>query len=593
MLNTLKPYIKEIDEELDVNLEIPHVAYVEAKKEIPQILLFKNPVDREKGITYSTPVLMNLFANHEITEKIFGEPLDSIAAKIEKALKIKPPKSFSDKMGMLFDMLDMRHVFPKRSDKRGTCQAKTLNSLDEIPILKTWSEDGGKFITMGQVYTASIDGEVNNVGMYRLQVYEDATLGLHWQIHKDSNHIFHEYKQAGEKMPVSIAIGGDPLYTWCATAPMPHGIFELLLYGFIRNKNPKLVKCLTNDLYVPEDADFVIEGWVDPEEMKIEGMFGDHTGYYTLKEPYPFMEVSKITSKSDPLYYATVVGKPPLEDKYMGHGTERIFLPLLKTQTPSLIDYRMPENGVFHNLILLKIKTQYPGHSLQIMHALWGVGQMSFVRHAIFVDETAPDLTDDEEITKHILDRIDASRLFPSKGILDALDHASNNVLIGGKIGIDATGERVSSSVRTLSDEKLFETMQILDADITAIAQYFTDTANPICVVQYTKTKPAKEIYEKLFALKEHLKIVVFVDEHNHVNNPYMLLWRVTNNIEVDRDVWVRDVIGIDGTNKSKMDGFMREWPKDVVCEKEVLDSLQKKGIIDIDQAFIERFSLL
>ena len=243
--------------------------------------------------------------------------------------------------------------------------------------------------------------------MYRLQVYDDNTVGMHWQIHKDSNHFFHEFKKAGKKMPVSIGIGGDPMYIWCGQAPLPIGVFELMLYGFVKNKAAKLVKSITNDIYVPADNDYIIEGFVDPSKMKIEGAFGDHTGYYTLEEEYPFREVTAITQKKEPVFLATVVGKPPLEDKYMGHATERIFLPLLQTTCPDLLDYYMPENGVFHNLILAKIKTLYPGHAQQMMHAFWGVGQMSFVKHAIFVNEDAPELTDHDKLAKHILNRID------------------------------------------------------------------------------------------------------------------------------------------------------------------------------------------
>ena len=260
---------------------------------------------------------MNIFANKALTQDIFGAHPDTIAKEISWLLEFKPPKGFLAKLKALPRLLKLRSVFPKRLKMKGECQEVICYTidLDMFPILKTWSEDGGRFITMGQVYTQSLDGTKQNLGMYRLQQYDKDKLGMHWQIHKDGAHFFHEYKKAGKKMPVSVAIGGDPLYIWCGQAPMPSGMFELLLYGLIRGKNAKLVKSLTNDIYIPSDVDIVIEGYVDPNESKIEGPFGDHTGYYTLKEEFPFMHVEKITTKKNPLFHATVVGKPPLEDK--------------------------------------------------------------------------------------------------------------------------------------------------------------------------------------------------------------------------------------------------------------------------------------
>ena len=248
---------------------------------------------------------------------------------------------------------------------------------------------------------------------------------------------------------------------------------------FIRNKNPRLVKSLTNNIYIPEDVDIVIEGFVDVEDMKIEGPFGDHTGYYTLKEPYPFMLVETITTKKNPIYQATVVGKPPLEDKYMGWATERIFLPLLKPLAPTLIDYHMPENGVFHNLILVKMEIKYKGHTQQVMHSFWGVGQMSFVKHIIFVNENSPKLTDYKKITEHILNRISIKKIFISEGVVDALDHSSNETLVGGKLGVDATLNRIIDEVEDtilIDDKELLKRMKNLDNNIIKVKQYFINT---------------------------------------------------------------------------------------------------------------------
>ncbi len=590
-----KDLLKIIDEKLDVNLEIPHIAYVETKKEKQKVLLFTNPIDKEKKTEYTTPVLMNIFNNDTLKFIFNNKSFDELISEIENILKPKKPKNLKEKIDAFKMLWKIKNVFPKEV-KKGECQEviKTDNiDLFSLPVLKTWEKDGGKFITMGQVYTKSLDGSKVNLGMYRLQIYDNKRLGLHWQIHKDSNHFFHEYKKAGKKMPVSIAIGGDPLYTWAATAPLPIGMNELFLYGFIK-KQAEVVKSITNDIFIPKDVDFVIEGYCDPEEMEIEGMFGDHTGYYTLKEPYPVLNVTAITHKKNPIFYATVVGKPPLEDKFMGYATERFFLPLLKTNVPDLIDYRMPENGVFHNLILCKIAPLYKGHSLQIAHALWGVGQMSFVKHAIFVDESAPELNDYENLAKYILNRFDKSKILISKGIVDALDHSSSESLVGGKLGVDATGEVVERKVEVINDEELLSKVKNLDNSIVALKQYFTDTANPICVIQYEKYRPAKELFVKLKFLERYLSIVVFVDtKQNDVNNPYMLVWRVTNNIDASRDIFIDSFIGIDGTNKSEIDGFKREWPDDVNCTKEVIENLRKRKLIDITDEEIEYFQIV
>jgi len=591
--------LKIIDEPLDVELEIPHIAYVEVKKEDSRPILFTKPVNKAKGIEYDMPVLMNIFANKEITEKIFGKHPDDVAEGIEELLKLKPPKTFKAKLAMIPKLFSLKNVFPKRLKFRGECQEviipKEEVDLDRLPILKTWEEDGGPFITMGQVYTQSLDGQMQNLGMYRLQQYDKNRLGMHWQIHKDASHFFDQYQKAGKKMPVTVAIGGDPLYIWCGQAPMPHGMFEMLLYGFVRNKNAQLVKSVSNDIYIPRDVDIVIEGFVDPKLMEIEGPFGDHTGYYTLKEPFPVMEVETITMKKEPVFAATVVGKPPLEDKYMGWATERVFLPMLKPMAPDLIDYNMPENGVFHNLILAKMKVMYKGHAQQFMHAFWGVGQMSFVKHALFVGEDAPELEASEALTEHILNRLSKEKVLITSGIVDHLDHSSKEQFVGGKLGVDATGDEVEDGMEALlDDDALLEKIQQIDSSVVALKQYMTHTKNPICIIAVNKKKSQLKLIKKLKELKAHIKLLVIVDEaNNDLNDPYMLVWRVVNNIDAQRDVKLKPFIAIDATNKSEVDGFEREWPGDTFCTKAVLDSLQEKGLIDIDKAFIQRFGLL
>ncbi|MDD2789692.1 MAG: menaquinone biosynthesis decarboxylase [Sulfurimonas sp.] len=590
--------LRVIDEELDIYLEIPHVAYVEVKSPDSKALLFTNAVDRKSGKKFDAPILMNVFCSPKVVELLIGDG-DAIGARIEELLHMKPPSGFMDKLSMFGTLFNLKSVFPKKLSKKGECQEVIKlghdAKLSDLPVLTTWEQDAGAFITMGQVYTKSLDGNLSNLGMYRLQVHDDHTLGMHWQIHKDSNHFFHEYKKAGKKMPVSVGIGGDPLYIWCGQAPLPIGVFELMLYGFIRGKNAELVKCITNDLYVPRDVDYVMEGFVDVENLRIEGPFGDHTGYYTLDEEYPFMEVTAITHKKNPIFAATVVGKPPLEDKYMGHATERIFLPLLKTTAPDLLDYYMPENGVYHNLILAKIKTLYPGHAQQVMHAFWGVGQMSFVKHAIFVGEDAPALTDHEALTEHILNRIDIDDLMLSRGVVDALDHSSNKFGVGGKLGIDCTGELVQKSeIDLLEDAVLYAKMRAITDEVIELKQYFTNTNTPLCVISVDKRRTQKELFADLTLLLEHIKVLIVVDaKNNYLDNPYMLIWRVVNNIDANRDFhFAHKSLCIDATNKNAMDGFTRRWPDDVSCTPSVIEALKRKGVIAIDAAFERKFLL-
>jgi len=586
--------LKIIEDELDIYLEIPHIAYVEIKKENSKAILFTNVVDRKNAKKFDIPVLMNIFCNEKAVKLFIGDA-DKIGMQIESLLKLKAPVNISEKISTLTKLFALKNTIPKKLKIKAECQEVVKlgkdAKLSDLPILTTWEQDGGAFITMGQVYTQSLNGEFKNLGMYRLQVYADNTLGMHWQIHKDSNHFFHEYKKAGKKMPVSIGIGGDPMYIWCGQAPLPIGVFELMLYGFIKNKPAKLVKSITNDIYIPADNDFVIEGFVDTNKLKIEGPFGDHTGYYTLEEEFPFMEVSAITSKKNPIYLATVTGKPPIEDKYMGFATERIFLPLLKTTASDLIDYYMPENGVFHNLIIAKINSFYPGHANKMMHVFWGVGQMSCVKHAIFVNFDAPELTNHKEITKYILNRVNIEDILVSKGVVDHLDHSSVKFAVGGKLGLDCTGNEVKELRITLLDDKdLLEKMQNINKDIKYLKQYYKDTKNPICVISVEKTKSQKYIFEELKPLFSYIKILIIVDNRsNDLQNPYMLIWRVTNNIDANRDLYISgQTLCLDGTNKNSFDNFQRRWPDDVNCTKSVIDSLVKRKILDIDDEFIK-----
>ena len=591
--------LRVIEEELDIYLEIPHLAYAEVKKKDGgKALLFKNAVDKRSGKKFQDDVIMNVFGSYKRCELLFGRTIESVADEITKLLHMRPPEGFFNKLSMAGELFALKNIFPKKLKSGGICQqVKYLDEnidLYKLPVLTTWEQDGGPFITMGQVYTQSLDGEMVNLGMYRLQVYDKNHLGMHWQIHKDSSHFFDQYQKAGKKMPVSVAIGGDPLYTWCATAPLPYGVNELLMYGLIKKEPAKLVKSLTTPLYIPQDVDYVIEGWVDTHDLKVEGPFGDHTGYYTLKEPYPVMEVSAITTKKEPVFLATVVGKPPLEDKYMGWATGKIFFPLLKTTAPDLLDYHMPENAGFHNLILAKMKPLYKGHAKQFMHAFWGAGQMSFVKHAVFLDENAPTLENYEAVATYILDRFTPRSIFITEGILDALDHSSPEALVGGKLGIDATSANKVEAPQLLGDDELFSRVKELIPDAMNLHQFMRRTKNPITVISVKKTKNAKSYFDALIELSMHIRIVVFVDEaKNDIFNPYMLIWRVTNNMDAIRDVYISGLmVGIDGTNKNLLDGFSREWPDDVECTQSVVDALKQKGVWDLSDKMYEKFQL-
>lgn len=594
-----KGELRIIDTPLDINLEIPHLAYAEVKKENGgKALLFTHPVDKATGKQFDIPVVMNLFGSYRRTELLFGRQVEGVASEIEKLLHMKPPQGFKEKIGMLGDLFAMKDIFPKKLKTRGSCQEIVKQGDDvnlyDLPILTTWEEDGGPFITMGQVYTQSLDGALVNLGMYRLQVYDKNHLGMHWQIHKDSSHFFDQYQREGKKMPVTIAIGGDPLYTWCATAPLPYGVNELLLYGLIKKESPKLVESLTTPLFIPEDVDFVIEGWVDTAKLRVEGPFGDHTGYYTLKEFYPELEVSAITHRKDPYYLATVVGKPPLEDKYMGWATERVFLPLLKTNAADLIDYHMPENGVFHNLILAKMKPLYKGHAKQFMHIFWGSGQMSFVKHALFFGEDAPKLTNYEALITYALNRFLPKCLFISEGITDALDHSSPESLVGGKLGIDFTASYSPIAPESIDSSVLLEQLRSSIPEITGATQYMRHTLNPITVISVNKKRSLKECFNALEAFKSVLRIVVFVDEvKNDIHNPYMLIWRVTNNMDAARDVYRSEtIVAIDGTTKTEVDGFEREWPGDVECTPAVVERLKALSLWDLDPRLEKKYQL-
>ncbi|EFT0422810.1 menaquinone biosynthesis decarboxylase [Campylobacter jejuni] len=586
--------LRVIEEPVDVDLEIAHLAYIEAKKgEKGKALLFKNPIDKKLNKQYKFPVLMNTFCNEKALNLAFGRDYEEVAEEISKLTKLHIPTSFKAKMDFFMNLLSFKNIPPKRLKKnKALYDYEILNSLEELPILKTWEDDAGKFITMGQVYTQNLDKTQNNLGMYRLQMSDKNELLMHWQIHKDGANFYHEYKNAGfKKMPVSIAIGGDPLYIWCSQAPLPKGIFELLLYGFIKKTPAKITPC-ENGIFIPYDSDVVIEGYVDLEEFKIEGPFGDHTGFYTPAELFPVMKVEKIYAKKDAIYQATVVGKPPLEDKIMGLGTERIFLPLLQTSVPDLIDYNMPENGVFHNFILAKIDAKYPAHAQQIMHAFWGVGQMSFVKHAIFVDKNAPSLKDYDALIPYMLDRFNTKKILISEGICDQLDHASPNSCFGGKAGLDACEEIQVEELEILEDEKLLELFKT-KVELLNLKQFYKESKSPIVCILLDKKEKIEQSFDKLLEFKKHFRILVFLDAENKLENSYMLVWRVVNNIDAKRDIFIKEErLGVDASAKGEAEGYLRAWPKQTDCTKSVIEDLILRNILENNPDLFNKFEI-
>ena len=325
----------------------------------------------------------------------------------------------------------------------GACQDVVLTGaqvdLSALPIIQCWPKDGGRFITMSQVFTKNPETGTQNCGMYRLQVYDKNTTGMHWHMHHDGAFNFRKYARSGDKIEVACAIGGDPVCAYAATAPLPAGLDEMLVAGFIRREAMRMVKCKTVDLYVPAESDFVIEGYVDINERRLEGPFGDHTGVYSLADMYPVYHVTAITHRKSPIYQTIIVGRPPQEDYYLGKATERLFLPLLRTQMPEVLDINMPIFGNFHNFIFVKIKKEYPHHARKVMSAIWGTGQMMFSKFIVVVDEDT-DVQNVDEVMWRWGNNVDPKRdIEIALGPVDILDHAGDATGVGYKMGIDAT----------------------------------------------------------------------------------------------------------------------------------------------------------
>ena len=432
----LKRIKTEVDPELEITEIVDRVSKGPDSKNVA--LLFENV----KGS--KMPVLINAFGSYERMSLAMGvEKLDDIADELREMLKL-PYVSLQNKMSVvtMLPMIKRAINFPKYV-KSAPCQevVETENpNLDEIPILKCWPNDGGPFVTLPLVFTKNPKTGKRNVGMYRLQKYDSRTTGMHWHIHKNGAENYRDMEAAGgEKIECAVAIGTDPVLTYAATAPLPRDIDEMVFAGFLRHKSVEMVKCKTVDIEVPATAEIILEGYVLPHESRIEGPFGDHTGYYSLADEYPVFHVTAITHRKDPIYFATVVGRPPMEDAYLAKATERIFLPLLQQMLPEVKDINMPIEGVFHDCCIVSIKKQFPMHARKVMHALWGMGQMMNVKMIIVVDDHV-DVQDYAQVAWRVFNNIDADHdLEIVHGPLDVLDHSSPMAKWGAKLGIDAT----------------------------------------------------------------------------------------------------------------------------------------------------------
>src|SRR5216110_2703054 len=449
--------LRRITEEVDTELVIAEWANREMKSPSGgKALLFENPIIDGKPSAF--PVAINTMGSRKRIAMALGvNEVADLTQEIQLILKAKPPTDLREGFALLKQGIHLLHARPKRV-KEAACQevvqildsdqtsnnaslarTKSQISLLDLPILKCWPKDGGRFITFPNVHTCDPESGARNVGMYRMQIFDERTTAMHWQVHKVGARHGKVYYQRGERMPVAVTLGGDPALTFAATAPLPDGLDEILFAGFLRKKSVELVKCKTVDVEVPADADFVLEGFVQPGEMRPEGPFGDHTGFYTAVEDYPVFHLTAITHRRDGIYPTTIVGPPPMEDFYMGDATVRIFLPVFKMNFPEMVDMTLPPEGVFHNLVFVSIRKQYPYQAFKVMHGLWGMGQMMFSKYIVVVDEDC-DVHNTSEVLFRLCANTDPARdTTIIKNPSDSLDHAPSEQNIGSHMGFDAT----------------------------------------------------------------------------------------------------------------------------------------------------------
>lgn len=576
-----------VHKEVSTELEMTEIADRQAK--LPdggKALLFE-----KTGTDF--PVIMNMMGSRKRVCMALGtDSLTDVGDEILELFRIitSPKPSMLSKLALLPQLGKISRWLPKNSNKRGSCQEVILKGeqvdLNRLPILKCWPHDGGRFITLPLVHTIDPENGARNVGMYRMQQLSKTTTGLHWHTHKTGARHYELYRQRGEMMPVTVCLGGDPIYTYSATAPVPDGIDEYLLAGFLRKKPVKLVKSITNDIRIPEDCDFVIEGYVDPSEVKVlEGPFGDHTGFYSLEDFFPQLHITCITHRKNAIYPATIVGIPPQEDAYISEATEAIFLaPIRLVMQPEMVDMYMPPAGVAHNIAIASITKNYVGQAFKVASGLWGAGQMMFNKFVLITDEDC-DIRSWEDIAARVRG-IDIERdLLFSKGVLDMLDHSSQVAAMGGKLAVDLTAKLEEEGVE-YDDEEYYSVPEVI-----ALPMGFTDISDALVeqwntlLIKADRTiddqESMSDAIEEL-TLTEGLagiKFIVIVDEQVDFEDLPTLVWLIGGNVDPQRDVFIEQgVLAIDARAKyDGINGFNRRWPNVVAMDADTIQRVDER----------------
>lgn len=539
------------------------------------------------------PVLLNALASERRICLALGMAHPDEAAERIQSLLTRfstPATGFLDKLRLLPLISEMAAWMPRVRKGKGECQQVVMDKPDltKLPVLQCWPHDGGPFITLPLVHTRDPHTGMRNLGMYRMQVFAPDLTGMHWHLHKTGARHYNEYKAEGKRMPVVVTLGGDPVYTYAATAPMPDNVDEYMLAGFLRRRKVDLVKCLTCDLEVPADADFVIEGYVDPsEDLVREGPFGDHTGYYSLADDYPLFHVTCITHRRDAIYPATIVGIPPMEDGWIGMITERIFLaPLRLTMLPELVDMAMPVEGVFHNIVVVSVRKAFAGHAARVMSALWGAGQMMFNKVLIVVDHDV-DVHDYQAVTAVVAMQCTLpGDVHLSRGPMDVLDHASRRFAYGSKMGIDATRKWAGEEAEKGNEPLWFEPWPGLMAGEPQVKAIQVAAGLPVLFVAFRReSKGDVSACFRQWIDLGRLKgsgWVVFVEEIADLDNIPYLIWRIANNIDPVRDLVVhsgcKSIIALDATRKyPQWDDFDRPWPNIVTMDIDTINRIDTR----------------
>ena len=575
--------------EVDADLEITEITD-RVSKNYGKALLFENV----KGSDY--PVLINSMGSEERMSWALGvEKLEDVERDIADLINMQNYMKIPSLIKSVPNLMRLLAVLPWKLPIKGACQEVIEHDpdLSTLPVLKCWPDDGGKFFTLPLVMTKDPDTGVQNTGMYRMQIFDKNTTGMHWHWHKDGREIYDKYRKLGGKMPVSVAIGCDPALIFSAISPLPKMIDEMMFAGYLRKRPVKMVKSITNDIYVPADAEFILEGYVDVNEaLRLEGPFGDHTGYYSLADMYPAFHVTCITHKKNPVYPATIVGRPPMEDCYMSKATERAFLPLLKMIYPEIVDYSLPFEGVFHNCVIVSIKKRFPGHGKKVMNSLWGMGQMMYAKMIIVVDADI-NPHDTKAVAKQVFESLDMTKdLVFSQGPLDALDHASSTDHYGYRLGVDATRKFDVEGTESKWDIKIQDDMTAYLSTHEKILNFdypMSDVLQGCLVVSIKKESKddVRQLMEELWSqdAMKYNKFFIVVDEDVDSTDTSKVAWKVFNNIDAMRDLVIREVpseqfghrLGIDATKKLAMDGHQRVWPDDIVMSDDVKEKVTRR----------------